>query len=72
MVDLSKCYVTPTVDESSEEIYQQIGIQVTTNSEKYLGLPMIVGRIKKRAFREILNKIKRKDTGLEPKMAVTS
>ena len=40
-----------------EEIQELFGVQETTNFEKYLGLPTMVGRNRKKSFRDIKNKM---------------
>ncbi|XP_022755339.1 uncharacterized protein LOC111303378 [Durio zibethinus] len=47
--------------KDKQEIVKNIfGIQVTNSLEKYLGLPIIIGKGKKKAFRGIMNKMRQR------------
>lgn len=49
--DKSLLYIGKNVSEDAKtEVVAKLGVRVASNSEKYLGLPMMVGRWKKRAF----------------------
>ncbi|GMI85899.1 hypothetical protein HRI_002259200 [Hibiscus trionum] len=41
------------VEENKEDVCRVLGVSMTTNPEKYLGLPTFVGRDKKKAFADL-------------------
>ncbi|XP_075653885.1 uncharacterized protein LOC142624235 [Castanea sativa] len=54
--------------EVQEEIKSRFGAQVIKQHEKYLGLPLLVGKNKKNTFREIKEKLARKLVGWKEKL----
>ncbi|XP_022772479.1 uncharacterized protein LOC111315160 [Durio zibethinus] len=46
-----------TTETQQEEIKEAFGVQITSKPEKYLGLPSMVGRDRKRAFRGLKDRI---------------
>ena len=49
-----------TAHEVQEEIKSKFGAQVIKQHEKYLGLPLLVGKNRKNSFKEIKEKLARK------------
>ncbi|KAA3471031.1 reverse transcriptase [Gossypium australe] len=50
-------YNSNTSRENREAVSNMLGVRSTTSPEKYLGLPIVVGRRKKEVFQSILDKI---------------
>ncbi|KAA3462787.1 reverse transcriptase [Gossypium australe] len=50
-------YSTNTNDESKEAVLRLLGVRSSTSPEKYLGLPNLVGRRKKEAFQNLVDRI---------------
>ena len=57
-----------TPNATQEEIKRRFGAQVVKQHEKYLGLPLLVGRKKRNTFNEIKEKLCKKLTGWKEKM----
>ena len=51
-----------------EEIKNRFGAQVIKNHEKYLGLPLMVGRNKRNSFNSIKEKLAKKLSGWKEKL----
>ncbi|KAA3470065.1 reverse transcriptase [Gossypium australe] len=49
--------VSNTSEDAKEIVSSLLGVRSSSNLEKYLGLPNVVGRRKKEAFKSILDKI---------------
>ena len=57
-----------TLEAVKEEIQIEMGVLSMNQMEKYLGLPPIIGKSKRKAFEEIKNKIWRKVGGWKEKL----
>ena len=51
-----------------EEIKRRFGVQVIKQHEKYLGLPSLVGRKKRRTFNDIKEKLAKRLAGWKEKL----
>lgn len=68
-MDKSSVFVSPNVEESKRKELQDIlGIHSLMMNEKYLGLPMILGRSKKDFFGNIKEKIWKRVQGWKEKL----
>ncbi|KAH1056305.1 hypothetical protein J1N35_034370 [Gossypium stocksii] len=59
-VNLSKStifYSSNTIKEEKEEVSLLLRVRSSSNLEKYLGLPNVVGKRKKKAFQNLLDKV---------------
>ena len=56
-----------TPEATKQEIQNALGVQNMNQLEKYLGLPPLIGRSKRKAFDEIKNKVRKKMGGVERK-----
>ena len=57
------CFFSPNTEEELKTQIQGIfGIDVVTNPEKYLGLPTLVGKGKRRTFKEVVDRVHAKIT----------
>ena len=52
-----------TLPNIRNSIFSSFSTSISTQFEKYLGLPPVVGRVKKRAFNEIKNRVFRRLQG---------
>lgn len=57
-----------TDEKVSEQIVRRLGMQVSSNSKKYLSLPNIIKRGKKASFQNLKDKVKSKIKGRSVKM----
>ncbi|KAK8540464.1 hypothetical protein V6N13_028083 [Hibiscus sabdariffa] len=67
--DKSDIFFSSNVDiRNRQDVYRILGVQSTTNPEKYLGLPPIIGKNKKAAFADIHGKFIKRSVGLSSRM----
>uniref|UniRef100_A0A2N9I4S0 Reverse transcriptase zinc-binding domain-containing protein n=1 Tax=Fagus sylvatica TaxID=28930 RepID=A0A2N9I4S0_FAGSY len=68
MEKTSLFFSSNTSDTVKEEIQSRLGARGTNQLEKYLGLPPIIGRSKRKAFEDIKSRIGRKVGGWKEKL----
>ncbi len=61
-----------TPEATKQEIQNVLGVQSMNQLEKYLGLPPLIGRSKRKVFDEIKNRIRKKVGGVERKTHLSS
>ncbi|KAA3460843.1 reverse transcriptase [Gossypium australe] len=57
-----------TIEEDKAIVSRVLGVRITSNPEKYLGLPNMIGRKKKESFQNILDRISMRIDGWSNKM----
>ena len=57
-----------TKDDMKEFAQEIFGAQIIQHHEKYLGLPPLIGRVKKKAFNRIKDQVGRKIAGWKGKL----
>ena len=57
-----------TLEATKQEIQNALGVQNMNQLEKYLRLPPLIGRSKRKAFDEIKNKVRKKVGGWKEKL----